>query len=148
MLDDSMIQTIARQGRIYDLGQPLSNNMPGHPNHPPFIFTLMRRHGDVCRPNGYSSANELVVLSGHTGTHLDGLGHISEEGKLYGAVDAVEDQTSAGGLRSRGVETVAPIVARGVLLDVALRRGVDVLPGNSAQPPLPRASRCVPATSC
>ncbi|HEY8476422.1 MAG TPA: cyclase family protein [Chloroflexota bacterium] len=132
MLDSATIQSIVERGRVYDLGQPLAMGMPSHPAHPPYIFTLLRRHGDVFRPGGYSSANEVIVLSGHTGTHLDGLGHISEQGKLHGGVDAAEAQTGGRGLRQLGVESVPPIVARGVLLDVAGYRGVEMLPGGYA----------------
>jgi kynurenine formamidase len=123
------LDAVLREGRVYDLGQPLFPGMPGHPNHPPYLFTLARRHGDLERPGGYSSANELIVLSGHTGTHLDGLGHIAEHGVLHGGRAAAEEQRGGRGLRTVGMETVPPLVARGVLLDVAGFRGVAALPG-------------------
>ena len=132
MLSDSVIQSLLDGGHVYDLGQPLFSGMPGHASHPPYIFTLVRRHGDVCRPNGYSSANDLMVMSGHTGTHLDGLGHISENGRLHGDIDASVDQVGGRGLQTVGIESVPPIVARGILLDVAGYRGVDQLAGGSA----------------
>lgn len=132
MLSESALRSLLEASRVYDLGQPLEVGMPNHPNHPPYIFTLMRRHGDVCRPHGYSSANELVVLSGHTGTHLDGLGHISENGELHGGVNAYENQQNKNGLKTLGIHTVPPLVARGVLLDVAGYRGVPMLAGGAA----------------
>ena len=36
----------------------------------------MRRHGDMVREDGSSAANELIVTSGHTGTHVDALARL------------------------------------------------------------------------
>lgn len=113
--------------RIYDLAHQLQPMMPMSPNHPGYRMALLRRHGDMVRTDGGSAANELLVLGGHTGTHLDGLAHVSQDGRLHGDLDA--DATQRGGRFSAlGIETVAPIYGRGVLLDVAGHRGVDALP--------------------
>ncbi len=129
MLGDGVLQAILKEGRIYDLGQPLFNGMPVSNFHPPYIFTLMVRHGDVVLPDSCGASNEVIVLSGHTGTHLDALGHVAAAGRIYGGHDARDAQAGGRGLRAHGIETVAPLVARGVLLDVASFRGVDRLPG-------------------
>ena len=118
--------------RVYDLGTPYQMGMPVHPAHPPYVFTLQRRHGDTFRPGNYSSSNELIVMCGHTGTHLDSLAHVSENGQLFGGIDAVGNQQGGQGMKQIGVETVAPVVRRGVLLDVARAEGVDVLPAEFA----------------
>ena len=103
--------------RVYDLAQPLEANTPVSPNHPPFRMALLRRHGDSIKEDGSSGANEILVLGGHTGTHIDALAHVSVEGKLHGGVDA--QQASIGGrFRVLGVDTIPPMVCRGVLLDV------------------------------
>jgi kynurenine formamidase len=112
--------------RIYDLSQPLATGIPCSPNHPGFRMTLMRRHGDSVRPDGASSANELIVTGGHVGTHIDALAHVSLEGKLHGGVDAAEAQ-KGGAFSALGIESVKPFVCRGVLLDVAGASGGDVL---------------------
>jgi kynurenine formamidase len=132
MLGDSLINTILQNGRIYDLGQPLFPGMPVSNFHPPYIFSLMVRHGDQVGTDGCGASNEVIVVSGHTGTHLDAIGHVAEHGRVHGGLDAVELQVGGRGLRSQGIEAVAPIVARGVLLDVPGFRGVDLLPGGSA----------------
>jgi len=118
-------------GRVYDLGHPLESTMPVSPNHPGYRMALQRRHGDMVRVDGGSAANEMIVLGGHTGTHLDALAHVSHAGKLHGGVDAAEAQRG-GRFQCLGVETVAPIVERGVLLDVAGFRAVDALPPGEA----------------
>ena len=116
------------KGKVYDLGQPYHPGMPHHPNHPPFAFTLTKKHGDVMYPGEVSAANDLFTTGGHTGTHLDSLGHISHKGKLYGNVKASKAQSYATGLKSRGIDTTPPVVRRGILLDVARALGRKVLP--------------------
>lgn len=128
MLPPEIRDAIVRSSKVYDLGQPLYMGMPVYPTHPPYIFTMVRRHGDVFREDGFSGANELLVMCGHTGTHLDGLGHISQNCRLYGGLNAIETQTGGKGLKSYGIETVAPILCSGVLLDVPTYQGVEVLP--------------------
>jgi kynurenine formamidase len=90
-------------------------------------MALHRRHGDLIRPDGGSAASELLVLGGHTGTHLDGLAHVSQDGRLHGGHEAAAVQSDRG-FDELGIDTVAPIMCRGVLLDVAAVRGVELLP--------------------
>lgn len=129
-METAALQAVLR-GRVYDLGQPLQMGMPMHPAHPPFVFTLMRRHGDLMRDHGCSTSNELIVMSGHSGTHFDAISHVSEEGRLFGGVDAHANQAGVRGHKEHGLHTVEPVVARGVLLDVASARGVPCLPAAS-----------------
>ncbi len=122
-----LLETIASGTDIYDLAQPLAAETPHSPNHPPFRMSLMRRHGDMVREDGSSSANELLVTGGHTGTHVDALAHVSYEGRLHGGVYAEEAQRG-GRFSTLGVDAMEPMVCRGVLLDVAGLHGVNVLP--------------------
>jgi kynurenine formamidase len=118
---------LATAARVYDLGHALDPAMPVSPNHPGYRMALLRRHGDMMRTDGGSAANEMIVMGGHTGTHLDALAHVSHDGKLHGGLNAYQMQTG-GRFAELGIETVAPIVCAGVLLDVAGHRGVDALP--------------------
>jgi kynurenine formamidase len=117
--------------RVYDLAQPIEAGMPVSPNHPGFKMALQRRHGDMRRADGSSAANEMVLLGGHTGTHIDALCHVSHEGRLHGGADAYEAQ-KGGRFRIHGVETIPITVCRGVLLDVAGLHGVSVLAPGTA----------------
>lgn len=114
------------RARIYDLAQPLEAGMPVSPNHPGYRMALQRRHGDHVRADGGSAANEMIVLGGHTGTHIDALCHVSHRGRLHGGHDAAEAQTG-GRFKVHGVETIPLTFCRGVLLDVAGLHGVPVL---------------------
>jgi kynurenine formamidase len=112
--------------RVIDLAHGLRRGIPVSPNHPPFQFALQRRHGDMMRPDGGSAANEMFVMGGHVGTHVDALAHVSQDGRLHGGVDATEVTTNDG-FRVHGIDQLPPFVGRGVLLDVAAARGVKVL---------------------
>jgi kynurenine formamidase len=116
---------------VYDLGHQLEPAMPVSPNHPGFRMALLRRHGDMVRADGGSASNEMIMIGGHTGTHLDALSHVSHDGKLHGGISAAAAQVG-GRFAQLGIETVAPIVGRGVLLDVARQRGVESLAGGEA----------------
>lgn len=114
--------------RIIDLAQPLKRGIPVSPNHPGFEMALLRRHGDMMRPDGGSAANEIIVMGGHVGTHIDSLAHVSHDGKLHGGVDATQVVSNAG-FAQLGVDTIEPILARGVLLDVVAVRGTPLEAG-------------------
>jgi kynurenine formamidase len=99
----------ARAARIVDLAQPYFTGMPHWPTHPPFACARTKEHGDFVLPGGASSAAELVALGTHTGTHIDALCHFSRNGRLHGGREA----------RSLGIDTLPPIVTRGLLFDSA-----------------------------
>ena len=122
-----LLEALASGMELYDLAQPLATETPHSPNHPPFRMSLMRRHGDMMREDGSSSANEMFVTGGHTGTHVDALAHVSYRGELYGGVPA-EVAQRGGRFREHGVDAMEPMVCRGMLLDVAGLHGTDILP--------------------
>lgn len=99
----------ARGARIVDLAQPYYAGMPHWPTHPPFAAARTKEHGDFVLSNGASSSAELIALGTHVGTHIDALCHFSMNGRLHRGLDG----------RSLGVDTVQPVVARGLLYDAA-----------------------------
>ncbi|HUO30995.1 MAG TPA: cyclase family protein [Bryobacteraceae bacterium] len=119
-----------QSARVYDLAQPYYPGMPHHPNHPPFLFGLNKKHGDYVARNGASSASEGITLGGHVGTHIDALCHFSCGGKLHGGEEAAGVQSYAGGLERHTVDRIAPILRRGVLLDIAGHAGMLELPAD------------------
>jgi kynurenine formamidase len=114
--------------RVLDLSQPWFVGMPHHPAHPPFLFSLNKKHGDYTGPGGVSSASESLALGGHVGTHIDALCHFSCGGALHGGAKAAEIQSYGGGLGALTIDTVQPILRRGVLLDIARLEGNQALP--------------------
>ncbi|MGO9256378.1 MAG: cyclase family protein [Bryobacteraceae bacterium] len=120
------IWQIPESSRVFDLAQPYFVGMPHHPAHPPFLFGLVKQHGDYVGPAQHSSASDALALGSHVGTHIDALCHFSCGGKLYGGDQASEVQSYAGGLQRHSIDTIPPILRRGVLLDiVGLQAGLE-----------------------
>jgi len=109
---------LAGNVRVYDLAQPYYVGMPHHPSHPPYLFGLTKKHGDILTPAGNSSAADAIAMGSHVGTHIDGFGHFSCGGVLHGGHAAAKVQSYGGGLTVHTAEQIAPIVRRGVLLDL------------------------------
>jgi len=61
------------------------------------------------------------------GTHIDALNHFGLNGKIWNGF-AASEHLGDRGWRKAGVEKLPPIIARGVLIDIAAAKGVDALP--------------------
>ena len=117
-MDPKKIEQLVTTGKVYDLGMEYYVGMPHHPNHPPFAFSLTKLHGEVVYEGGVSACNCLFTTGGHTGTHMDALGHISYKGHVHGVGDIGPWQEYEG-LKRGGIHEAAPVVTRAVLLDIA-----------------------------
>src|SRR5262245_40335537 len=120
-----------RQARVYDLEQPRFVGMPIHPAHKPgYFYALHRRHRDNYQPEKHgprSGASGTMMLMEHTGTHIDALCHQACGLKLHRGIPAAQVESQAG-FTQLGIETVPPLLGRGVLLDVAGWKGPARLP--------------------
>jgi kynurenine formamidase len=107
--------------RIFDLEQPRYSGMPTHPAHAPGFNYFMHRHHEKGAPESQArtSASGVLVMPEHTGTHIDALSHQAENLKLHGGIDVNSGVMTSAGFKVLGIETMAPLVGRGVLLDVA-----------------------------
>jgi kynurenine formamidase len=105
--------------RVFDLEQPRYAGSPIHPAHVPgFNYFLHRQHA-AGGPEARTGASGVVVMPEHSGTHIDALSHQAENLVLHGGVKVDSSIQTSTGFRVLGVETMAPLVARGVLLDLA-----------------------------
>jgi kynurenine formamidase len=122
---------LLQAARVYDLEQPRFAGMPIHPAHRPgYFYALHRRHQDGWVPAKHgprTGASGVLTMMEHSGTHLDALCHQAFHLKMYGDVPVVGTETPAG-FTQLGVETVPPLLRRGVLLDVAGWKGQERLP--------------------
>lgn len=126
----------AKTGKVYRLGPPYTSNQPSFGS----LQFVMRLIG--APTGGPFGANNVVYNDkfvateiGQTGTQFDGLGHIGVA--INGAGDANAMRYYNGfteaeirdpyGLKKLGVEKLHPVVARGVLLDIADLKGVDAM---------------------
>ena len=137
MMTDASRFDVLRQiagGKIYDLGVELFVGMPvcctpfGDPN-----FQIFMTHTPA-----EDSSKELLSYSGdgmsmytHTGTHLDTLNHFGLHGKIWNQVSA-DDALGVRGWTKSGADKYPPIIARGVLIDVAKSKNVSHLPTSYA----------------
>lgn len=123
----SQLASLAARAKVYDLGQPYYPGMPHFPTHPPFLFGMVKQHGEYVGPAGHSSASDAFAAGCHVGTHMDALCHFSLGGKLFGGAEAAPPGSAGNGMRALAIDTVAPVVRRGVLLDIAGLEGVAAL---------------------
>lgn len=126
------MEAVLQNGRCIDLSQVMKQGMPNFPAHVPFSFTLNIRHTDFDMPGGLGVANDVINGCTHSGTHIDAIGHFSKNGCLHGGHDIRHITTGPGGLLKQGIEQTPPILRRGVLLDVASYKNMDMLQPGTA----------------
>lgn len=127
--DPKLLGGIAGDVRLFELSHAMAPSMPVYHQHIPYSLALHRRHGDphpAKRQDGSSFANEIIVTSGHSGTHIDALGHFSRNGCLHGGVGVSEVETRDG-YRELDAAEIPPIVQSAVVLDVAAAKGLECL---------------------
>lgn len=143
MTDASRAAILARLagGKVYDLGTEFFVGMPSfHHLHDPayqFWLTHTPRGTVIDDPNGLGAAmNRKVTYTGdaismytHMGTHIDALNHFGLNGKIWNGYSA-DEHLGDKGWRKTGAETIPPIIARGVLIDLPALKGMAVLPRN------------------
>lgn len=127
--DAEFIETVLST-RVVELNFVWDKNPPKLGFNPPFTLGLHSSHrGTKGMIPGIAFAAEMMFFSGqHGAPTIDALGHISKDGKLFGGLDAEANEGTAG-LTALGIETypAEKFVNRGVLLDVARYKGVEVL---------------------
>ncbi|MGF6889373.1 kynurenine formamidase [Nocardia sp. GAS34] len=125
--------------QMFDLSVDYFIGMPSWQTigDPPYqIWMTHTPHGNVIEelPGVSGEMTEYISYSGdamsmytHTGTHIDTLNHYGYHGRIYNNFTEREHLGSRNWQVS-GADKMPPIVARGVLLDFAGLRGVDMLP--------------------
>ena len=114
--------------RVIELSHGLERGIPNHVSHPAFDLVPYYRPGDFVLDGGYGGANELLLMSGHSGTHLDALGHVTRDGVGFEGVETSELSAGLDGLARNAIDSVEPILKRGLLLDFVEFRGGAVGP--------------------
>jgi kynurenine formamidase len=141
-LDDASRYAILSRigsGRVYDLSV---ENFPGMPGlvhlgmgDPDFHLWMTHTPGGM-RVEGISITDadnpidlydDAVIMSSHTGTHLDALNHVGYCDRIWNGFESAEHLGNKG-WRVAGADAVPPIITRGVLIDVAGHQQVTMLP--------------------
>ncbi len=136
--------SLVKTGAVYSLGVDFQEGMltPGDAMKSYSIVPHLR-HSDPSRIDPGAAAAEVIRMSIHVGSHIDALCHIAEkqdadgapaadgEPRLYageGETVAASDCVTSAGQTHLSIEKMPPIVARGVLLDIAGFKELDTLP--------------------
>ncbi len=113
---------LVKKGIVYNMSHTLRNGIPGrYSSHGHFFHTVAQRVYDSRPPHRENTINKVggsvsrMETTDHVGTHLDSLNHISFENKFYNGLDAFEE-TSTFGTYRLGIETVPPIITRGIMI--------------------------------
>ncbi len=132
-----------KRGRVFDLGVPVDRRSYKWPGHSPTEVMSYRSPEGVKRgkdaaaflnnPKQLAWHSCALFISDNVGTQIDGLGHISRgaDDHWYNGFREA-DHGGDFGIRKADADSIPPIIARAVLIDVAGWKGVDALPANFA----------------
>jgi kynurenine formamidase len=114
----SLVEAL-HNARAYDLEQPRFAGAPVFAAHEPGVILNLHRRHERDALEARTSASAMLVMTEHSGTHIDALCHQAYEGRMHGGIEITGRVQTSTGFTALGIDTVAPIVTRGVLLDVA-----------------------------
>ena len=116
---------LIREGEVVELGHVLHESMPLGDRH----FDLYLKPTAMNPEGNQRGSNEELVTTelGQVGTQFDGFTHQTIGDTLYNCFRVSETMTRTG-FTHLGVENVGMLMTRGVLLDIAKLKGVDMLP--------------------
>ncbi|MGR9074213.1 MAG: cyclase family protein, partial [Gammaproteobacteria bacterium] len=127
---------LVKIGAVLDLGRILDDDTPKFPGRywrqtadVSAIFANRRRpdaNGKSWGKNHINWITEIQAGTFQVGTQLDSIGHIQIGDRFYNGLTA-DEVVEPWGLNRYGIETVPPVITRGVLIDVAAYKGVDRL---------------------
>jgi kynurenine formamidase len=134
----------ATRGEVFDLGLTYSRRSFKWPGHSPGEIITFRSPDGIHRmkdpdampaeinPDHVYWHSAALFISDNVATQIDGLAHITA-GLDFHWYNGFKEEDWGGdwGPRKCDAPTIPPIVARGVLIDVAAYKKVDVLPGHT-----------------
>jgi kynurenine formamidase len=135
---------LATRGETYDLGLTYSRRSFKWPGHSPGEIITFRSPDGIHRmkdadampavinPDHVYWHSAALFISDNVATQIDGLAHITA-GQDFHWYNGFKEEEWGGdwGPRKCDASTIPPIVARGVLIDVAAFKKVEVLPGHT-----------------
>ena len=119
--------SLARTGEVIELGRVLSPAMPIFPGRG---YKVTTKRTAVSGSNRLAANEEVLEAEiGQVGTQFDGFAHIAHDNSFYNCIrlDAIATRT---GFTKLGIHNVGTLIARGVLIDVAAYKGVEILGDN------------------
>jgi len=124
-----------RSGRRFELSIPLGTDgplvKPGRIARANPLHVMTAVPGDLAIPDGVIIADDYVIMPLQAGTQWDGLSHVGYDGLFYNGVPGSAVKAVGGASRNSVAATLPGAVTRGVLLDAARHRGVEILPADA-----------------
>jgi kynurenine formamidase len=114
-------------GRVWDLGLELNRSIPHNASFVRYNLAFTQTPEGTGAESPFQYCAEAITACPHVGTHIDALIHVQTEGRVFGGALAREVRNDRG-WRQHGMETVPPILGRGVLLDIPALLGLRRLP--------------------
>jgi kynurenine formamidase len=116
---------LIKTGKTYSLGIVIDHTTPAFPPRGLSLTVVQPNQQEGARPFHNMTYNDDIFTGWlGIGSQIDGLGHLGENGMYYNCNEA-KDFSAIGGLTKLGIEQVPPIVARGIVLDMAGHFGVE-----------------------
>lgn len=142
MTQNSKLEILSRisSGQTYDLSFEYYVGMPtlhslglGDPSYQ-FWMTHTPQGTVVDDPNGAGNkinkkvnyTGDAIMMPTHTGTHIDALSHFGLNGEIWNGYTP-QKHLGDHGWHKAGAENIPPIIARGVLIDLASLKEVEIL---------------------
>jgi kynurenine formamidase len=124
---------LVKVGKTYHLGIETNSKTPAFPPRTFKITIVQPGQAGIpgLGPNKTTYNDDIIDGWVGIGSQLDGLGHLGVEYVYYNGNKGA-DFADATGLKKLGIEKVPPLVARGVLLDMAAHFGTDVVKEGTA----------------
>jgi kynurenine formamidase len=118
---------LVRHGRPVSLARTITPKYgPDNPN-PPLHFMLASGEGAPDQGHGVSADWYGMACHGHSMTHLDSLGHLFWNGKMYNGRPASRVDQATGAKDGSIEDAGGGVVTRGVLLDLPRTLGIPYL---------------------
>ena len=120
--------SLIKTGKTYALGITIDKTTPAFGSRSLSLIIVQPNQQEGGRPLGSLTYNDDIFTGWlGIGSQLDGLGHIGDNDGVYYNCNHAKDFAAIDGLKKLGTDKVPPIVARGIVLDVAGHYGVDHL---------------------
>jgi kynurenine formamidase len=119
---------LVKQGKTHPLGIIIDSSTPAFPPRTLSLEVVQPNQQGGQRLFAYKGSynDDLVQTWLGIGPQIDGLGHLGQDGMYYNCNNE-KDFAAITGLKKLGTEKIPPIVARGVLIDMAKHFGKPFL---------------------
>ena len=124
---------LVKTGKTYALGIETNSKTPAYPPRGFKITIVQPGQAGIpgLGPSKTTYNDDIIDGWVGVGSQIDGLGHIGIEHVYYNG-NKLADFGDPSGLKKLGAEKIPPLVARGVLLDMAAHLGTDIVKEGTA----------------